>query len=592
MNIHTEIVYTERKNMNQDTLFRMNFIIQDNNATTTKTYLIKIIECVLFENKTSLTLQELSSIIQESYHLEFADSELKEALSNKKAHLICFDGKYSLSPEYSNKMSYAESIEDRLTRLINMFISQNDTTLAQKDIYNLITKHLYYCFNTNKDVLLSLVNGQQICASPNLDVTNDEIGIINKFMSWNNADKNKLIYQIVSYCYVYCSLTTKKNSLLSKSLFRNKHFFLDANIIFRLAGINKDDRQKTLLSFINKCNEVGIRLSYTNSTLDELYRVISSKVQWIKNVTHSKEPLDMIALESYGNDFYNLYIEWCKEPQHIYNDFLAFQRYLLSRVGDVVDKLNLVNCPNYKTENKHSFTTHATSLREYKHAHSHNRQTDASIETDINNVLYILEQRNNKQESLFSTNDYFISADQNLIAWSREHIKGIPLIVLPSIWLTIILRFTGRTDNDYQAFCSFMSLRTHKTANEIDIFSVIKELGFHTDDKSLKEQIVTEILLHKDEYILNNDSHETTIQKAFDTIVSKNNEEREAKFKKERDDKEIQTQKEKQDISLFVTQQERLKNIDVLVRAEYRKKMRTPKKIAKIKNIECVKKSL
>lgn len=53
----------------------------------------------------------------------------------------------------------------------------------------------------------------------------------------------------------------------------------------------------TIKSFVEKCKEVGVTLCYTTATLDEIKRVIVSKVQWIKSVTGSQEPLDLSGFE-------------------------------------------------------------------------------------------------------------------------------------------------------------------------------------------------------------------------------------------------------------------------------------------------------
>ena len=61
-------------------------------------------------------------------------------------------------------------------------------------------------------------------------------------------------------------------------------------------------------------------------------------------------------------------------------------------------------------------------------------------------------------------NDFIVSADQLLISWTGNAFSGVPIVVLPSVWLSIILRFTGRTDDDYKSFCLFLTQRQHISA--------------------------------------------------------------------------------------------------------------------------------
>lgn len=110
------------------------------------------------------------------------------------------------------------------------------------------------------------------------------------------------------------------------------------------------------------------------------------------------------------------------------------------------------------------------------------------MQTDINNYLYLKGLRKkDKNINLWTTNEFFISADQNLIGWSLEKDSGIPLVVLPSIWLTIMLRFSGRTANDYKAFCSFLELRTHLPEDTIDVYQLLESLSDKTTDNELKK---------------------------------------------------------------------------------------------------------
>ena len=127
--------------------------------------------------------------------------------------------------------------------------------------------------------------------------------------------------------------------------------------------------------------------------------------------------------------------------------------------------------------------------------------------------------------SLWTTNDFFISADQNLIAWSSTVAdSGIPVVVLPSLWLTIMLRFTGRTANDYKAFCSFLELRTHSDEDGIRIYDLLTKLSERTNSNDLKMRIVREVFEHKDDYldlIEDEEDYGLIADKAFDVVCEK-----------------------------------------------------------------------
>lgn len=333
-------------NVKREEFFRMNFILQDSLATTTNTYLAKIIELDLYEANDGLTISEIADRIIQNQSLEFSIDEIKGAIRKSK-NIVLIDDRYSLTPKHRSEMSSEPSIVSILDKYIDEAINDKNLqlTVSHEELKTLLMQYIYYCFNSNTESLMALIKGEYI-DTKSFESSNEEIEIINKFLLWENPEKNKFVYKLVSYGFIYCSLNVNKDSLLSSKIFRNKEFYLDANIIFRLAGLNNDDRRRTTVSFINKCKEVKIRLLYTNVTLQEVYNVITSRVNWIKGVTNSQEPLSPSELGRSDNDFYNLYDEWCRQG-NTYNDFAAFRTFLFDRVNNILDDLTEVEIPDY-----------------------------------------------------------------------------------------------------------------------------------------------------------------------------------------------------------------------------------------------------
>lgn len=548
--------------ISQNEFFRMNFILQDDSATTTKTYLAKIIEFILYQNKTPLSIENICERIEQDFDLEFSFDEVREAINvskSRKNRIVQIGDKYELNDEVYTSLSEERSIESLLHEYTTLAVRKLNLNIAPEGLYNLITSYLYYSFNTSKDMLLSLLDREPCHEIDEFRASDDQIKVINAFLSWNNAGKDKLVYKLVSYCYVYCSLTTKKNALLSKRIFRNKHFILDANIIFRLAGINNDERQHTIKSFVKKSSNLGIRLSYTDQTYEEIQRVIDGAVQWIKSVTNGGIPIDLTAYDISQNDFYNIYCRWSAKAGNDYNNFQAFRNYLVNIVGEVLDKLNYISLPQLSSYEKQTIDEDRDGLRYYKDrkiwvyissqdnnlGYRKRNHTDASLNTDIRNVYYIYRQRSNRKSdvNIFNTNVFFISADHILIAWCNSRFNGIPVAVLPSIWLTIMLRFTGRShdEDDFRAFCLFMNLRMHKEPDRVDIYSIIRELGEKTNDNELKRKIITEIASHKDDYRYKDDitideNNQEIIDKAFDRIRAQDRKYQQIQFESDKEE--------------------------------------------------------
>lgn len=517
---HEERGCTMKKSeITQTGLFRMSFILQDSSATTTSTYLLKIIEYMLYTANDYLSIPEISDRIQKDLSLEFSDLEIINAINNSP-QIVQRGKKYALTPQRLNTLSSMESIETKLISFIRHFIRLSpEITFDEKSFFNLFSRFLYYCFNENKEALLMIIDGnERITDRTHFEASKEECDVINRFLSWENIDKDKLIYQVVSSCYAYCSLTVKKDTLFSQRIFRSKKFFLDANIIFRMAGINRAERQRSVSSFIKICNTLKIQLIYTNSTFSEINRVINNKCKWLQSIAGNTAPLDLSLWEHQEDDFYELYRKWCREPGNRCGDFLAFNNYVQRQVDDVLGRLKQVTIPNYLLRDAQEFNNSCNVLATYKKRH----YTRQSLETDINNLMYLVDQRKGeKAENIFSTSTFMISADQNFIAYANDIYDGVQLVVLPSVWLTIMLRFCGRTDDDYKAFVSFMNIRT---SEEViwDIYGILSRLNCYTSDEEVKRRVITEMQQHRDLYPVQDEEEcDVSIEKAFDTVVAR-----------------------------------------------------------------------
>lgn len=511
---------TKRDQVSADQFFRMGFITQDTSATTTRTYLARIIEATLSESDNGLTTQELLDNIQQKYCLEFTQDEVKAAYGKCRDTKIDKAGKWHIAANRANGIVRAESPERELCRLSEKAVDELSIAMRPADLEQLIKNYLYHCFNSSVDMILSLVEGRQRRDYSDFEASDEEIEAIDKFLSWDNQKKDGLVYKLVSYCYIYCSLTTKKNSLLTKNIFRGKRFCLDTNILFRLAGVNNDDRKRSTVSFIEKCREAGIGLYCTNQTVDELFRVIKSKVIMVRDIARGQEPIDAEELGAYGNDFYNIYCDWCRDPRNRCGDFVSFQNHLNDTLVEILDRLDVEEFDDYSVISGNEFEAYFASLRDYKAGHARRTPNESSVAVDVNNYMYVLGKRKARTRgSIFDTNEFLVSADHRFINWAAEKNRGIPVVVLPSVWLTILLRFTGRSADDYKAFCAFMELRTHEGPEKSEVFTILRSLNCYASNKELRRRIVCEILDNREEYELQDEeSTDKSIHDAFDKV--------------------------------------------------------------------------
>ncbi len=519
--------------MEENKFLRITMVLGDQTATTVDKYICKLVEYVLFTSlEEQLTAIQLCEQIKKQFILEFDVLEIQKAVKSKShGRIQCTGRQYKLSAKVINQFKELKDPFTSLREYVHQFLISTHKPYDEDSLFSNLKDYLYYCFNTSVENILGLLHLKPNICCEGFTASNDIILQINDFIAWDNAEKNKAIYNLVSISYEYCMLTTKKDSLLSRKLFNGKRFLLDTNIIFRMAGVNKDERQFVTNSFVKKCSEIGVELYYSSETLNELYRVIDSQIKHIKYLTQGQPPIDSGTLQKINglteiNDFYTIYYHWCKEPQNHYDDYLAFQKYLIGLIRNVIGNLKYINIPNaLLSKDKARIEEQCKSLDAFKKSKRPQKSnSQESLQADINNIQYVLSLRNSSgNQSLWQTNDYIVSADQLLTSWSRQAFSGVPIVVIPSTWLSIMLRFTGRSEDDYKAYCLFMGLRQHREeAININTVMLLSELSKRTSDVTIKQQIIEEILSDASSYSFNTEEdYRVSVENAFESILKK-----------------------------------------------------------------------
>ena len=270
---------------------------------------------------------------------------------------------------------------------------------------------------------------------------------------------------MISSCFDYCMLTVKKDTTSFSDVFNGKQFFLDTNIIFRLAGFNKKERQRSIVSFINKCKEANIAFCYSNHTKKELETSIDYHVDVLKRIFGGKSPISLKSINAlssrYDNlSFYEEYCDWCKAPKNRAGDYEAFKDYLKRKIRKLIFPFKPVEAENFETTEHNCFERLTKSFHDYKQERYKNTY-DGAIKVDVNNFMF-LQKKNSSGNAMnfMDIKNYFISADHCLTEWAEKQRPGtVPVFVLPSVWYSILLKYQGRTNEDYDAFCQFLNIR-------------------------------------------------------------------------------------------------------------------------------------
>ena len=99
--------------------------------------------------------------------------------------------------------------------------------------------------------------------------------------------------------------------------------------------------------------------------------------------------------------------------------------------------------------------------------------------------------RNGNNIDIASTKYYFITSDQKLQFWDKNHSTNQPLTLLPSQWMGLILKYVSRSSDDYKSFISFMNLpKDNSVISEDELQAVMAGISEMTEEFSKQESII------------------------------------------------------------------------------------------------------
>ena len=134
---------------------------------------------------------------------------------------------------------------------------------------------------------------------------------------------------------------------------------------------------------------------------------------------------------------------------------------------------------------------------------SNDKKTYETAMVDAKNVCWVEAKRQGKDDSVFSAKYFFISSDSSLCYWdSRHYSENVQIVMPPSQWLSILLRYVDRTDDDFRSFVCFLNIRSDEQSFDQETMSAILS-GISQITTDINEQ------RHIVETLLNNDFKRT-----------------------------------------------------------------------------------
>jgi hypothetical protein len=463
--------------MNKNQLFRLAAVLYaDNNyEVAPKTIIRKVIESALLSNGNKpINLHELIDFIYISYNLHFDELEVKNIVLNEKEKgFLINDKNGEIIICLSEKRKQA--IESKLSnRTIDYYIQVFETenlnlvTGSNSSIKEVVYRFLYEILSSNIESFKKLLDSkkkiEELINVESHSYTNVERSIINEFLAWDNNEKNKAIFDIASYALEYCMISNNgEGSHIQLNNLKNKIFYLDTNVIFRALGINGTNRQNRTKTFLSKFLEVNTTLVISKFSETEFKDTITFYLDKLKKGNFNKKVNPEIFQEKYFksiSDIYDFYYKWRAGK---YNDSLElFEAYIFNLYEkfkaefDVTTDYKIPFDPqNEKTLEK--INELSESICSYKNTEGSKHGFNGD-KIDALNIMLIETKRDGKNTNIFETKQFIVSTDQSLRRWDYFRNSITPVVILPSQWLSILLRYINRSDDDFKSFVSFLNL--------------------------------------------------------------------------------------------------------------------------------------
>lgn len=487
-----------------------------------------------------ITIPNLCIYINATYELVFSEDEINDIIKspkNSESEISSNKGKLIVRLTNEREDVLRSKIKDKT---IDDYIVEFET-LFSISAKELIYKFLYELFSNDVGSFQKLINAkkqttEQFRVNPQ-NYSDSEKDIINNFLNWEQPFKDKAIFDISSYAIEYSILTNKSNSLSFQSL-RNKQIYLDANVIYRALGINGEAREVLTKTFLQKFNDVGEKLIITKFTEEEFKDSIKFHINNIRRFNNPRVSSSVYVENSFNEEICNFYHKWRSKRVNSSTDL--FLAHIYNLYDEFVKKYNITiekKCP-YNIEDEHI----QSQLREMSaQIYSQKQQQDNtayenSAYIDAENTLWIETKRGNKCNNIHETGYFLISTDQVLRRWDYLRNDNIPIVLLPSQWLSIILRFLNRTNDDYKSFVNFLNLRSNEQAISGEKLQIILAgISEITADVETQRGLMNILVENRFKDIINGDKDDETIF------------ERAKYFAKSETDKRIEELKQNQD---------------------------------------------
>lgn len=507
--------------MDINVAIRTSAIIYSDEIGSAKTHTIerKLIEAIFVINDNKeLLISEVIQNLDRNFSLNYEENEIIQIVNDSNDHFEFNQISKHLSLS-KKRYEYLSSKDYSPQTIVTKFLLQYPEYKHVK-LLELIERYLYELLNTNIEAYLYIINPRkyeekQGVVDPKI-FSDEDINVLNKLILWDNEDKNRLFFQLISFSIEYALVSNNAEKNIFYESLHNKDFYLDSNIIFRAIGINGDFRKQRTRYFLKKCLESGQKFSITKYTLQEIHTSIDAHIDELKKYSYGKVNPELFDICESNEGFYQYYHKWRKDRSS--KNLEVFKAYLLNEIETLFNTFKITK--DYRSTIDQKKKDVERRLKVYKEELTEVKkyQNVNTIETDAINIMVVEKKRNGNDFNIQDTKYYLLTTDQRLKQWDTVHSENQPITILPSHWMGLLLKFISRTNDDYTSFTSFLKIQNNSpllTPEELE--TVVTAISEMTEEFKTQSQIMIKLVESKFEGVL---KPEISKKSLHDNVIS------------------------------------------------------------------------
>ena len=466
-----------------------------------------------------VSIGEIITSLKSTFSLDASETEISDSLTTKRDR---YDSQIqNREVLYFLKPSALQNLEESknrygLDKIVEDFVA-SESPLFSGSIPDVISRFMYRILESSVSSLSHIVS-----ESKNLKLadeinhfSSEEKKLVNDFIEWSNRNKNIALFELIGFALDYAILSQDPKAISGiANTIAAKSIYIDTNIIFRAIGLNGESRRKRALELLKKCTSIGQKIKIFGDTYTEFRASISHHANQIRRAQWGAIYPDILEEYNLNEDIFTSYINW----KHISGspDVDLFVASIEAKYDQLKKEFSIEEDWRTKEKVSESITQDQVLLTASAIARFKNENIDNSHEYDAKHY-YMMEYCSKAAKGFSECAFFFVSADQKFIAWVSGNCKHISWALMPSHWLSFILRFHSRTDDDYAAFSSFLKFPVERSEyDEIAVITAASGIASITGEHLKQKEILRAYISEKFKNLSSPPSRTETFEDAAD----------------------------------------------------------------------------